>query len=56
MIGSVNQPRFPFLEVGIKCDVSRTHLFEQLLVYLFKSNSLGSIHLNPPFGGNLDFA
>ena len=32
------------------------HTFEQLLVYLFKSNSLGSMHLNPLVGRSLDIA
>ena len=33
---------------------SRTHPFEILLIYLLKSNSLGSIHLNTLVGKKLD--
>ena len=36
--------------------LTRTHPFELLLVGLFKSNSLGSIHLSPPVERNLDIA
>ena len=34
----------------------RTYSLELLLVYLFKSNVLESIHLNPLVGKNLDIA
>ena len=40
--------------LGYSRSTSRTHPLELLLVYLFKSNSLGSIHLNPLVGRNLD--
>ena len=33
---------------------SKTQPFDLLLRYLSETNSLGSVHLNPPVGRNLD--
>ena len=42
--------------LGYSRSASRKHPLKLLPVYLFKSNSLGSIHLNPLVGRNLDIA
>ena len=46
----------PLDSFGYSTLISRKHLFKLLLLHLFKSNSLGSIHLNLAIGKNLDVA
>ena len=40
--------------LGYSRTTSKTQTFELLLLYLFQSKYLGSIHFNPPDGRNLD--
>ena len=42
--------------LGHSRSTSKTQPFKLLLLFLFESNSLGSIHLNPLAGRNLEIA
>ena len=56
MLNCFSSLSHPHNFLGYSRSTSRTHPFEVFLVYLFKSNTLGFIHLNPLVGRNIDIA